>query len=330
MPSSLEAIVEPSPFEADPALKFTENKRSVHHSSKVNMKSSEFRLKTKTSMTVPSRMTRQVKKNSPMAAESNQSAHGAVAPSPASEPPSAFLEANVGPSAFEAPSPASEPPSAFLEANVDPSPFEADPAQKFTASTKSVSEERSKVNVKTLDFGVKTQSSMHLAARAATRWAKRAPERAKPGVKKDRTPSKGTLQGSRGSQGSAVKDRLRGEAGDDQREASEQDTKQRRRSVQRSSGLSFQIGKVRKVMKKHLAFDRMQKGTDVFLTGIIECVCSELLEGARMQMEMAKKKRILPRHIWLAIQNDVELKQLLGHGVIPGAGVAPHVHPALL
>lgn len=108
------------------------------------------------------------------------------------------------------------------------------------------------------------------------------------------------------------------------------DFRRKRETMQQASGLSFSVSKIRKAMKRYLNYERMQRGTDVFFTGIIECVCQELLEGARMQMEASKKKRILPRHIWLAIQTDEELKQLLGHGVIPGAGVAPHIHPALL
>ena len=42
-----------------------------------------------------------------------------------------------------------------------------------------------------------------------------------------------------------------------------------------------------------------------------------------------KKKRIIPRHLQLAIRNDEELNKLLGHVVISQGGVLPNVRPPL-
>ena len=43
-----------------------------------------------------------------------------------------------------------------------------------------------------------------------------------------------------------------------------------------------------------------------------------------------KKKRIIPRHLQLAIRHDEELNKILGDVTIAQGGVLPFVHPNLL
>lgn len=43
-----------------------------------------------------------------------------------------------------------------------------------------------------------------------------------------------------------------------------------------------------------------------------------------------KRKRISPKDILHAIEDDEEMYQLLSSCIVPGAGVRPYIHPKLL
>lgn len=43
-----------------------------------------------------------------------------------------------------------------------------------------------------------------------------------------------------------------------------------------------------------------------------------------------KKKRIIPRHLYLAAQSDPEFETLLTKVTIPSGGVWPYIHESLL
>ena len=44
----------------------------------------------------------------------------------------------------------------------------------------------------------------------------------------------------------------------------------------------------------------------------------------------SRKKRIVPRHIMLAINNDDELSKIVGNCIFHESGVVPHIEPVLL
>ncbi|KAJ7933303.1 histone-fold-containing protein, partial [Mycena leptocephala] len=63
---------------------------------------------------------------------------------------------------------------------------------------------------------------------------------------------------------------------------------------------------------------------------VLEYLMAEVLELAGNAAHDNKKRRVVPRHIQLAIRNDEELANLLGSVVISQGGVVPHIDPALL
>ena len=56
----------------------------------------------------------------------------------------------------------------------------------------------------------------------------------------------------------------------------------------------------------------------------------EVLELAGNAARDNKKKRIVPRHVQLAVRNDEELNKLLGGVTVASGGVLPNIHDAVL
>jgi histone H2A len=70
-------------------------------------------------------------------------------------------------------------------------------------------------------------------------------------------------------------------------------------------------------------------GAGVFMAAVTEYIISEILELAAKHAMESKRKRIIDRHIALAMKDDAELDQLTHRWVIQG-GVKPHIHTFLL
>ena len=68
----------------------------------------------------------------------------------------------------------------------------------------------------------------------------------------------------------------------------------------------------------------------MYLTAVLEYLVAEVLELAGNAMRDANKRRIIPRHLCLAIKNDEELNELVGNACISQGGVIPHINPVLL
>ena len=75
---------------------------------------------------------------------------------------------------------------------------------------------------------------------------------------------------------------------------------------------------------------RVGSGTPVYLAAVMEYLAAEVLELAGNAARDNKKKRIIPRHLQLAVRNDEELSNLLAGVTIAQGGVLPNVQAVLL
>lgn len=66
------------------------------------------------------------------------------------------------------------------------------------------------------------------------------------------------------------------------------------------------------------------------MAGVLEYLVCEMAETSGDVARSNRKVRITPRHIQLAVRNDLEFDELLGEVIIPSSGVRPHVNSALL
>ena len=104
------------------------------------------------------------------------------------------------------------------------------------------------------------------------------------------------------------------------------------KSVSRSAkaGLQFPVGRVARHLRKGRYAARVGSGAPVYLAAVMEYLTAEILELAGNAARDNKKKRIVPRHIQLAVRNDEELNKLLGGVTIASGGVLPNIHATLL
>ena len=80
-----------------------------------------------------------------------------------------------------------------------------------------------------------------------------------------------------------------------------------------NAGLLFSVGRVSRYLKQGRYSDRFGRGGAVFLAGVLEYLCNEVLELAGNAAEENKKKTIQPRHIAQAIRNDEELNKMMAN-----------------
>ncbi|KAI2512556.1 histone H2A [Fragilaria crotonensis] len=96
------------------------------------------------------------------------------------------------------------------------------------------------------------------------------------------------------------------------------------------AGLQFPVGRIGRYLCQKRYTNRMNANTPVFMAGVLEYLCAEILEFAGNAARENKKSRIVPRHLTLAIRNDEDLHQLLGNVTIASGGVLPNIHAVLL
>ena len=105
-----------------------------------------------------------------------------------------------------------------------------------------------------------------------------------------------------------------------------------KKSVSKSvkAGLQFPVGRIGRLLKKGRYAARVGAGAPVYVASVLEYLTAEILELAGNAARDNKKRRVLPRHIQLAVRNDEELNKLLGKVTIASGGVLPNIHSVLL
>ncbi|KGL74482.1 Histone H2A type 1, partial [Tinamus guttatus] len=96
------------------------------------------------------------------------------------------------------------------------------------------------------------------------------------------------------------------------------------------AGLQFPAGRIYGLLKRGNYVERVSPAAAIYLAGVLEYLSAEILELAGNAAQENKKKRILPRHIQLAVRNDEELNKLFSCVTIAQGGVIPNVLPQLL
>ena len=96
------------------------------------------------------------------------------------------------------------------------------------------------------------------------------------------------------------------------------------------AGLLFPVGRIHRHLKKGNYSKRIGSGAPVYLAAVMEYLTAEILELAGNAARDNKKKRIIPRHLQLAIRNDEELNALFAGITISQGGVLPNINPVLL
>lgn len=106
----------------------------------------------------------------------------------------------------------------------------------------------------------------------------------------------------------------------------------RKKAVTKSvrAGLQFPFGRIGRFLKKGRYTQCVGTGAPVYLAAVLEYLAAEVLELAGNAARDNKKKSISPRHLLLAVRNDVELGKLLAGVTIAHGGVLPNINPLLL
>ena len=103
-----------------------------------------------------------------------------------------------------------------------------------------------------------------------------------------------------------------------------------RKSKSSKAGLTLPVARLGRFLKQGRYAKRVGAGAPVYMAAVLEYLVAELLELSGNAAKDAKKGRIIPRHIQLAIKNDEELNRFLGRATISAGGVMPNVHQVLL
>ncbi|XP_071518388.1 late histone H2A.1-like [Panulirus ornatus] len=96
------------------------------------------------------------------------------------------------------------------------------------------------------------------------------------------------------------------------------------------ASLQFPVSRIHRYLKAGNYASRISLIGSVFCAAVLEYLTAEILELSGNIAHRSKKKRIIPRHILLAVRHDEELNKMLEGVTIPEGGVVPNIYTALL
>lgn len=100
----------------------------------------------------------------------------------------------------------------------------------------------------------------------------------------------------------------------------------KRISKTKRAGLVFPVSRVLNQLKAGKYAEMIRVGSAIYLAAVLEYLAAELCEVAMYQSWNDKKKRIIPRHIQLAVAGDSELRELFKDVIISRGGVVPFIN----
>jgi histone H2A len=92
------------------------------------------------------------------------------------------------------------------------------------------------------------------------------------------------------------------------------------------AALDFPVGKIETKLRNMRDTERMSRDAPIYISAVLQYLTLETMSLAGNHAIEAKGKRILPRHISLAVKSDQELNKLFGSSSI--FAEAGHVSPA--
>lgn len=101
-------------------------------------------------------------------------------------------------------------------------------------------------------------------------------------------------------------------------------------SRSKRAGVIFPVLKILRTLKEEKSAYQVRNTAAIYLAGVLEYLVAEVAELAGNAAHDQKRKRITPRHIFLAISHDEELHKLCEKVTIAAGGALPHIHEVLL
>ncbi|KAG4067498.1 hypothetical protein HA402_002775 [Bradysia odoriphaga] len=102
-------------------------------------------------------------------------------------------------------------------------------------------------------------------------------------------------------------------------------TRKAKKTKSSKAGLLLSVERMRQQMAKGNYATHIQTKSAVFMAAVLEYLCAEVFDIAHTEAIKAKKQRINPRHLMLAVRKDAELNELLKSVTISEGGVLPTV-----
>ena len=96
------------------------------------------------------------------------------------------------------------------------------------------------------------------------------------------------------------------------------------------AGLILSISRFENIIRMIVPGVRINSTVPVYLAGILEFLITEILYLSGATAKDNRRKRIIPRHIFIAINYDPELTILFKKTVFGGSGVIPVIHRSLM
>ena len=93
------------------------------------------------------------------------------------------------------------------------------------------------------------------------------------------------------------------------------------------AGIIFSPARCNRYLKQGRYSQRFGQSAGVFMAGVLEYLCAEVLDLAHQVCTEQKKKTLQPKHLNLAFRTDQELGLLMHHATFTSSSVPVNVHP---